>query len=104
MAFRPMLAATIMSSCFKLLPAETALVVASVMGRVALMRSSGSDFCLGASAESKALISWAMASMLDSKARVPRECSSSTALTVFKREVTFVTIICEKMQHTSLGQ
>ena len=93
MAFRPILAATMMSSCFRLFPAETAFPVAKVMGLVARIRSSGSDLFLGASDESKALISWAMASILDSRARVPLVCSSSTALTVFKSDVTFVTII-----------
>jgi hypothetical protein len=88
-----MLAATMTSSCLQLFPAETALAVANVMGLVALMRSSGSVLDRGASFELKALISCAMASMLDSSARVPRLCSSSTAFTVFSSDVTFVTMI-----------
>merc|ERR1719216_63750 len=75
------------------LPAATALAVARVMGRVARNRSSGVDLFLGASGLSKLLISCAMASMVDSKALVPRVCSSSTDLTVLRRLVTLVTII-----------
>ena len=37
-----------------------------------------------------------MASMVDSRARVPRVCSSSTALTVLSSDVTLVTITCER--------
>ena len=57
MALRPILAATMISSCLRLFPAETAFPVARVMGLVARIRSSGSALLLGASDESKALIS-----------------------------------------------
>lgn len=45
------------------------------------------------------LISCPMASMVDSRARVPRAASSSTVLTVFRREVTLVTITCNRHRH-----
>jgi len=45
-----------------------------------------------------------MASMVDSKARVPRVCSSSTALTVFSREVTFVTITWTRREFALLNE
>lgn len=54
MALRPMLAATMTSSCLRLFPAPTALPVARVMGLVHLTSSSGVAFVLGASSESKA--------------------------------------------------
>uniref|UniRef100_A0A6B0UI94 Putative secreted protein n=1 Tax=Ixodes ricinus TaxID=34613 RepID=A0A6B0UI94_IXORI len=92
MALRPMLAATMTSSWRPLLPAATALAVARVTGRVARTRSSGVALRIGGSPESKALISCQMASTVDSRALVPRACSSSTARTVLRREVTFVTI------------
>ena len=57
MALRPILAATIMSSCLRLFPADTAFPVASVMGLVARIKSSGSALLLGSSDESKARIS-----------------------------------------------
>lgn len=38
--------------------------------------------------------SWRMCSMVASSARVPFVASSSTAFTVFSKEVTFVTITC----------
>ena len=61
-AFLPTLAATMMSSCLSDLPAATALLVAKVMGLVALTSSSGSALPLGISEdESKERISWAMA-------------------------------------------
>ena len=40
--------------------------------------------------------------MLDSNARVPRVCSSSTALTVFSNDVTFVTIIYKNKHNQKL--
>merc|ERR1740124_1439013 len=89
-AFLPIFAATMTSSCLQDFPAATALAVASVIGLVARINSSGPALFLGTSGPSKALISWAIASMVDSSALVPRVCSSSTALTVFKRLVTFV--------------
>lgn len=54
MALRPILAATITSSCLRLLPAPTALAVASVMGFVHRTKSSGVALVLGASSESNA--------------------------------------------------
>merc|ERR1719192_1911878 len=92
MAFLPILAATMTSSCLQDLPAATALAVAMVIGLVALIRYSGPAGVLGGSGPSKLLISCAMASMVDSKALVPLVCSSSTDLTVLRRLVTLVTI------------
>lgn len=54
MALRPILAATITSSCLRLLPAPTALAVASVMGLVHRTKSSGVALVLGDSSESNA--------------------------------------------------
>ena len=46
------------------------------------------------------LISWLMASMDDSRARVPLAASSSTVLTVFNKDVTLVTITWETHSYT----
>ena len=51
MAFLPMLAATITSSCLQEFPAATALAVARVIGFVALTRSSGLARFVGGSEE-----------------------------------------------------
>lgn len=40
--------------------------------------------------------SWRMCSIVASSARVPFVASSSTAFTVFSKEVTFVTITCRR--------
>ena len=56
-AFLPIFAATMMSSCLRLLPADTAFPVARVMGRVALIKSSGEALLRGASEESNERIS-----------------------------------------------
>ena len=81
-----MLAAATMSSCFKLLPATTALVVASVMGRVALIRSSAENCFLGASFELKLLSSCSIESIATSRAFAPRLFSSYISLIVFMRD------------------
>lgn len=52
MAFLPILAATMISSCLQLFPAATALAVASVTGFVALRRSSAVAERIGGSFES----------------------------------------------------
>lgn len=44
--------------------------------------------------------SWRMCSIVASSARVPFVASSSTAFTVFSKEVTFVTITCEREKRT----
>ncbi|CAN7984570.1 unnamed protein product [Ixodes hexagonus] len=94
MALRPMLAATMTSSWRPLLPAATALAVASVTGWVARTRSSGVALRIGGSPDTLTLISCQMASTVDSRALVPLACSSSTARTVLSRDVTLVTITC----------
>ena len=43
-------------------------------------------------------ISCPIASMVDSKARVPLVCSSSTAFTVLRSDVTFVTMTYDKTE------
>ena len=54
MALRPMLAATMMSSCLPLFPAATALAVAWVMGLAQRTRSSGLTLILGGSFDCRA--------------------------------------------------
>uniref|UniRef100_A0A224XWH6 Putative secreted protein n=1 Tax=Panstrongylus lignarius TaxID=156445 RepID=A0A224XWH6_9HEMI len=88
-----MLAATIISSCLQLLPAATALAVAKVIGFVHLTNISGLPLtALPCSIACSALISCEITSIVDSNALVPRVCSSSTAFTVFNKDVTFVTM------------
>lgn len=50
----------------------------------------------GSTAATLTASSWRMCSIVASSARVPFVASSSTAFTVFSKEVTFVTITCGK--------
>ena len=50
---------------------------------------------LGGLRESNSAMSASMLSMVFSRERTPRPASSSTFFTVFRREDTFATIICE---------
>jgi hypothetical protein len=53
-ALRPILAATMMSSCFPLFPAATALAVACVIGLAHRTKSSGLTLILGCSFDCRA--------------------------------------------------
>lgn len=118
MARRLRLAVAMTSSWRHELPAATALAVAIVMPFVMRMKSSGVETLAGGTGEEKTCeargsgergvagkqrgsrstahiltaSSWRMCSIVASSARVPFVASSSTAFTVFSKEVTFVTI------------
>ena len=66
-----------------------------VLTFVLRMRSSGVAGSLGGLRESNSAMSASMLSMEFSRERTPRPASSSTFFTVFRREDTFATIICE---------
>lgn len=116
MALRLRLAVAITSSCRQELPAATALAVAMVIPLVMRMNSSGAvvfgggsellktcggrgraDELPGAGRRGPCRLtasSCLMCSMVASRALVPLVASSSTAFTVFRSDVTLVTITC----------
>ena len=96
-ALLPLLAAARSSSCLPLAEAATALCVAWVMARLALIRSSGVAVTVGSCSLENSWISLLMASIELSTALVPRVLSSSKYLTDLRKLVMFCMTPCSKI-------